>query len=265
MNYRYLLQLTAVLYLSIALSGCTNSVISNYWPQPVQSESQRTIKDRLLVIQVRSIQDQILLIENSKSKDKPLIAQKIALNSELKKKEKNLLECSLYHLSKRLTLALNCATLAHSISQSDESSQALQAIRQSLAKRAKQRQVTQDANTKRKRDSLMALAKKQILQTNHSATIKTLNQLLAISPNDTEAKQLLGDLKSIQEKHVAELIAMGDQLYRDERIEQALAVWKAAQNLALDNREVLIRIERAEKVLGSVNKIKALPENKPQS
>jgi hypothetical protein len=233
--------------------------------QPVISKSEQKLEDKLLLIEFNSLLDSIALIESHKlDKDNKMqmLSRVKSLEQQLTQKEDKLLSCSIRHKNRDLDLALQCAQAANKISPTVASKSALNYVEQQLADKAKLKQVSQTAKKQRKRDSLMALAKKQTLQPNHSATIKTLNRLLALSPDDKEAKQLLHELKSIQKKHVVELIAMGDSLYRNEKIEQALAVWRAAKNLSENNMELLGKIDRAEKVLGSVNKIKGMP-NQP--
>ncbi len=51
------------------------------------------------------------------------------------------------------------------------------------------------------------------------------------------------------------LFSVGDQLYRDGQLEQAVAVWQSLLKLTPDNTSVKARIERAEHVL---NKLQAL-------
>lgn len=234
-------------------------------PKIVVDKTRYSFEDKLLLIETRGLLERLEILNEVQLTPKNtnrVRTHKHELKRQLAEKQVPLSSCSQRHKNRRLNLAVACARLAQKIGPSATSNATLQDIQQRIAKRKERKQITQTANIKRKRDSLMALAKKQIRQPNHIATIKTLNQLLATAPNDREAKRLLRDLKAIQQKHVSELISMGDRLYRNENIEQALSVWRAAKNLSNNNKELLAKIDRAEKVLGSVNKIKALPENK---
>lgn len=240
------------------LSGCSST-------PKIDSENQgdkqeiRYLEDKILLIESRSIYEKIELV-NKLSAESPksylLISRRFILEKQLEVKVSNLLSCVAYHQAEGLNLALKCAKLAHEVTPSDNTQQVLDETLQLATDRTVKRQSITQAKVDHKHNALMALAKKQMTQPNFVAGIETLEKLLKISPDDEEVKKLLAELTSRQAAQVADLTTMGDNLYLEENIEQALAVWQAVIKLDPENQEVLSRIDRAHKVIEKMDQIK---------
>lgn len=245
-----------LLFATAFLNGCAS--LSSSYSDPDDYTIQRTLEDRMLVLDILNLYKKLTLVMQSlpeKSHARHLDLQTRNLKRQLFVRRSNLLECSSEHQGQKLDLALDCAYLAHKVSQSSESEENFNQIKKLIADKA--------------RGSLAADKNKskgnEYSQPNYKTSIDALNRLLEVAPEDKEAKQLLTQLKSIQGKRIASLMARGDRLYREEKVGEALTVWIEAVKLDDDNKAVSDRIARARKVLGEVNKIKRLPKLKTDS
>ncbi|VAW60470.1 hypothetical protein MNBD_GAMMA11-1743 [hydrothermal vent metagenome] len=87
---------------------------------------------------------------------------------------------------------------------------------------------------------------------------KHLNMLLKTSPEHKKAKLLLKKLNTELEIKLQDMLASGKYLYSQNKINEALVIWKKAQKIAPGNKELTQLIYRTEKVS---KKIKSLEHN----
>ena len=72
----------------------------------------------------------------------------------------------------------------------------------------------------------------------------------------SEVKAIKDNLREVVDRHVTELVAKGDSLYRADKVHEALQQWNEALSLAPDNRALQERIDRANKVLVRLEELK---------
>lgn len=75
-----------------------------------------------------------------------------------------------------------------------------------------------------------------------------LTKILAINPDHKQATQLLDKLESEIHRLISGKISMGKELYSNQKINEALIIWRQAQKLSPDSEELTQLIQRAEKV-----------------
>jgi len=81
-------------------------------------------------------------------------------------------------------------------------------------------------------------------------------QIPAANSNNSEVMAVKDDLHVAVSKHVAQLIASGDALYRADKVNQALQQWMQARSLDPENQQLQERIDRANKVLARLEELK---------
>lgn len=253
-----------LLFATALLNGCAS--LSSSYSDPDDYTIQRTLEDRMLVLDIHNLFKKLTLVMQSlpeKTHARHLDLQTRNLKRQLYVRRSNLLECSNEHLGQKLDLALDCAYLAHKVSQSSESEENLKRIKKLIVDKARESLVADKG--KSKGAASKSRQGKQSSQPNYRTSIDALNRFLEVAPEEGEAKQLLIQLKSIQGKRIASLMARGDRLYREEKVAEALTVWREAVKFDDNNKAISDRIARARKVLGEVNKIKRLPKPKRDS
>lgn len=241
------------------MKGCTTVPSSSMEGLDVQGANyiERALDDRMLIMDIQTLFDKLALVKNllsAKIYDAQLQRKTHGLTSQLTLKRKSLLACSRLHQNKKNDLALDCAYLAHKVAESDESTSSLDQVKKLIADKARRSLTVDKAELKASKN------KGDSIDADYKESINALNHLLLVAPKNTEASKLLKQLKSTQEKRIAKLMAKGDKLYREQKVEKALAIWREAADLDAKNQSIAERIARANKVLGGVNKIKKQPK-----
>ncbi len=228
---------------------------------------KRNREDWILVHETTSLWKKIPYLEELVSIDPENIITKSRLlfwQNMLKSKVPDLIACGSVHLHLDQALAEACVTLAEKIKPTEESAFLLNKIKQSHAKQKRtertKQAVQEKQNKAQRRNRLLKQARAQMADEAIPDAIITLQQLLELVPDDPEGSALLEQVTRLRDEKVANLIAFGDALYREEQIEQAVSVWESAEKLDMGRQDVAARIERAMKVLERLREIQEQPE-----
>lgn len=227
---------------------------------------KRNKEDWILVLETRALRQKIPHLEELAAIDPNNLITKSRLlfwTNLLESRMAGLIACGSVHLHLDQALAEACASLAEQIKPTPESGHLLAKIKQShtaqkLTERTRQA-VREKRDTAQQRERLLKQARAQLADDALADAIASLQRLLEVQPEDSEARELLVEVTRLRDQRVINLIAFGDVLYRDEKIEQAVSVWEAAGKLDVDRPEVANRLERAMKVLERLREIQENP------
>ncbi|AKH19613.1 hypothetical protein AAY24_03725 [Sedimenticola thiotaurini] len=227
---------------------------------------KRNREDWILVHETSSLWKKVPYLEELVSIDPDNIITRSRLlfwQNMLKSKVPDLIACGSVHLHLDQSLAEACVTLAEKIKPTEESAFLLRKIQQSHAEKKRterSKKAVQEKHDKtQQRNRLLKQAQAQIADEAIPDAVASLQQLLELVPDDPEASGLLEQVIRVRDEKVANLIAFGDALYREEQIEQAVSVWESAEKLDMGRQDVAGRIERAMKVLERLREIQEQP------
>ena len=100
-----------------------------------------------------------------------------------------------------------------------------------------------------KKAVLYGLGKSQLGQRKYDESARTLTQLARLAPNYQDSPALLAQAR----ERAAQLhYAQGLQLYREEKLEEAIAQWKAVLEYEPEHANAKKNIEQAERLLRSL-------------
>ena len=234
--------------------------------QAWQHEKQ-TRYHRLAIAETRALLQQQHLLKSISENSPADIRAKTGLLMkavQLEGKLDELNDCINYQKQHNLELASTCGHLVHQIEQSEDSRKKYQSINQAY------QQALQQSRLIRKQRSEQQLLKEAGTLIEQGAYLEAhvmLEEVLNSSPDNSEALALIQQLDSRLKQQAEILFSVGDQLYRDGQLEQAVAVWKSLLKLSPDDTNLKARIERAERVLTkleSLRKEQAEAERKPE-
>jgi tetratricopeptide (TPR) repeat protein len=224
---------------------------------------KRNSEDWILVYETRSLQKKLPHLERLAQIDSEnLITQSRLLfwSKLLESKVASLISCGSMHLHLDPALAEACTMLSEEIKPTRESAHLLSKIKKTRAAEKSVQQNKEAVRVKRnlsqQRDRLLAQAIALYEEENYPESIFSLQRLLKLMPNDTEAITLLDEVTNVRDQRVEKLIKFGDALYRDEQIGQAVSVWESAEKLDAGRADIASRIDRAMKVLERLREIK---------
>jgi tetratricopeptide (TPR) repeat protein len=100
-----------------------------------------------------------------------------------------------------------------------------------------------------KKAVLYGLGKSQLGQRKYDESARTLTQLARLAPNYQDSPGLL---KQARERAAQQHYAQGLQLYREEKLEEAVTEWKAVLEYEPDHANAKKNIEQAERLLRSL-------------
>lgn len=224
---------------------------------------KRQLEDRILVLEAGAIWKKLPLLEKLAQSDPDsyiLESRLLFWKKLLESKEDNLISCAGYHLKKNLLLAKECVELARKIDpgfahnalikEIDHSLQVRKSIRKSKIKeKKKQHRLVQI-------DQLLETAKERLSTKDYAGGVRALDKLLKLAPKNPEAIKLHVRAKAERDQQVTELVKLGDRLYREEQIEQAVIIWEIAAKLDPGENDIANKIDRALKVLGRLQEIR---------
>ena len=234
--------------------------------QAWQHEKQ-TLYQRLTIAETRALLQQQQLLKSISENSPADIRAKTALllkAVQLEGKLEELNDCIDYQKQHNLELASACGHLAHQIEQSEDSRKKYQSINQAYQQALQQSQLIRK---QRSEQQLLNEARMLIEQGAYLEAHVILEEILNSSPDNKEALALIQQLDSTLKQQAEILFSVGDQLYRDGQLQQAVAVWKSLLKLSPDDTNLKARIERAERVLSkleSLRKEQAEVERKPE-
>jgi tetratricopeptide (TPR) repeat protein len=158
----------------------------------------------------------------------------------------------------QLSLRLNHTTTAQ------ETLSRLQSLRASHQqveqKKASIKQAKKEQNIQRSQQQqtevLLAEAQQALKQNNLQVARAAFVQLPTQTKNNSEVIATKNNLREAINRHVAELVAKGDSLYRADNVLEALQHWNEALSLDPENHALKERIDRANKVLARLEELK---------
>jgi len=169
--------------------------------------------------------------------------------------------CANHQIKRENKLAKRCLEAAHKIAPTDQAQKMLKQIarKQTGIKKKKQIRAQKDAERGRaeERRTILAEVHSNMQAKFYYEAIKLLNPLVGDYEGDQELQVLMKEAVAGRDLQVFHLIGHGDQLYREEQIEDAVAIWEQASSLNPDNRSIAQRIARARKVLDKLEEIKS--------
>ncbi len=226
-----------------------------------QTNNQR-LEDWILLYETESMlaQRPLLVSLSQSDPDNLILKARLQLhNALLSPKRALLINCAENHQDKEIKLARRCIEAARIINDSPKVQTLLAAIRQ------KQQgiKMEQVARVKAEQRNTAITKSREYLEKNQYAQVIQLLQPFVIeNPDDLEIKVLYQEADAGRDLQILQLISQGDILYRSERTEEALAIWKQAELLDPGFEDLNTRIVRAEKVLKQLQKIKESKDTK---
>lgn len=109
---------------------------------------------------------------------------------------------------------------------------------------------------RRQTEELLAETQKALEKNRLQEARAAFVQIPAATSNSSEVMAIKDNLNEALNKHVFELIAAGDSLYRADNVDGALEYWIEAQSLDPENQKLQERIDRANKVLARLEELK---------
>lgn len=219
------------------------------------AHNKTTLQHKLLISEAGGLVEQQALLEQIRESGNDDLATNTTLllkDLQLDGKLVGLNSCVEYQRQHDLALARRCSELANHIEASSDSQQRYeninQAYQQALANTRRLRQ-------QRTEEQLLDEAVTQRDQGRFLEAHLLLQEVLSSSPDNPRAHQLLKELDNTLEQQAGILASVGDRLYRDGQLEQAVAVWTSLLELRPEDAQVKARIERAQRVL---NKLETL-------
>jgi len=225
--------------------------------QQAWQHEKKTLYQRLLVSETRALLQQQIILNNIAENSPADIKAQTALlikNLLIKGKLEALNNCVAYQKAYSLKLARNCGQLINEIEQTDQSLSLYNDINQAYRQALQQNLAIQQ---RRSETQLLKEAEALIGKESYVEAQALLEELLQLSPDNRHAQQLLGEIDSTIRQQATILFNIGDQLYRDGQLEQAIAVWESLLNMTPDNPVAKARIERAKHVISKLQSLRS--------
>jgi tetratricopeptide (TPR) repeat protein len=225
----------------------------------VQSEWQTNVQrleDWMLLYETEAmlLQRPLLVSMSESDPDDIILKARLQLhNASLRSKRALLIACAENHQGKEIKLARRCIEAARIINETYKVQQLLAGIKE------KQQGIQREQlarNKAEQRQTAIAQSRKHLENNEYVEVVQLLQSVIAEHPDDVELNVLYQEAKAGRDLQILQLISQGDRLYRSERTEEALDVWKQAEQLDPTFEDLNTRIVRAEKVLKQLQKIK---------
>jgi tetratricopeptide (TPR) repeat protein len=225
----------------------------------VQSEWQSNVQrleDWMLLYETEAmlLQRPLLVSMSESDPDDIILKARLQLhNASLRSKRALLIACAENHQGKEIKLARRCIEAARIINETYKVQQLLAGIKE------KQQGIQREQlarNKAEQRQTAIAQSRKHLENNEYVEVVQLLQSVIAEHPDDVELNVLYQEAKAGRDLQILQLISQGDRLYRSERTEEALDVWKQAEQLDPTFEDLNTRIVRAEKVLKQLQKIK---------
>ncbi|MGD8619148.1 MAG: hypothetical protein PVH54_08145 [Gammaproteobacteria bacterium] len=128
-------------------------------------------------------------------------------------------------------------------------------LKKASVKQAEKKQKIQRSQ-QQQTEVLLAETQQALEQNNLQVAHAAFVQIPASTSNNSEVIAIKDNLREAVKKHVTELVARGDSLYRADNVHEALQQWNKALLLDPENRPLQERIDRANKVLARLEELK---------
>jgi len=225
---------------------------------------ERLLEDRILVAEMTATREKIKILEKLSQGEPDNFLYKTRLlftRQHANSRADSLVACGRFHGEAHPRLAKLCLEQAMAIKPSEETGELLSGVNDRI-RQNKRASVSRKANRdtqKRKREvtQLLADAEKAIDRGAYVDALSKLDKVIEEDPDNADAQRLLSETQTTLGKHVETLVRIGDQLYREEKIAPAVAIWEAALELDPDQQEVTEKIDRARRVLEKLEAIRS--------
>lgn len=234
-------------------------LVLNQW-----NARKRRLEDWMLVYDIEALllkHPLLVSLSQSDPNDFLLKSRLLFLDSLLATKRKALVLCANTQIKLEDKLAKRCLEAAQKITPTTEEKKLLKQIdhKQTGIKKKQKMRAQKDAERNRAEDRRLVL---QEVRANMQAqfyyeAIKLLDPLLVTYTNDKELEVLMAEAVAGRDYQVDQLIKHGDELYRDEHIQEAVAIWEQAASLNPKNTGIVQRITRARKVIDNLEEIRS--------
>jgi len=266
--------LSAVELLSVALQRVPHSDklrdLRNKLEHERVQELKRNERERLIT-RANYMLDQQELYQQQANLTPPSLGQRweisrynreaVALSGQLLEHGENAL------LQNDLAIAETCLQLSLRLnhnSTAEETLSRLQLLRASQQqveqKKASVTQAKKEQKIQRSQQQqtevLLAETQQALKQNNLHVAHAAFVQIPAATSNNSEVIAIKDNLREAVNRHVKELVAKGDSLYRADNVHEALQHWNEALSLDPENRALQERIDRANKVLARLEELK---------
>jgi hypothetical protein len=236
---------------------------------------KRLLEDRILVAEAASLGEKTALLEKLYQAEPNNVLYQSRLlfwRQFYQSRENSLIVCGRLHGETHPQLAKLCLQQAIEIQPSAEAEKLLNDVdkrieNQKLASfsryekqtaRIKERKEEQTARNKAQEvEQLLAEAEDAIQQGAYGDAMSKLDKAAKADPDNPKVRQLRSETRSILDERVTTMVRLGDQLYREEKLVHAVAVWEAALELDPNREEISGKIDRARRVMEKLEAIRS--------
>lgn len=221
---------------------------------------KNNLEDWILVYEIEGmLLTRPLLVSMSQSDplDYPLKRRLRLFDSSLNSKRELLLICTRRQLELSLKLAKRCIEAAQQIHLSIQVQTLLSQIQNKQSSKLKTKQKKEALSIAEARSVILMKARSHLQESFYYEAVKVLEPLSLSDKDDQEVNILMEEALTGRDLQMLQLISHGDRLYREEHIQEALEIWEQAVKLDPTNIDVTLRINRAKKVLETLQEIRA--------
>ena len=247
---------------------------------------KRLIEDRILVAEAASVGEKIALLEKLYQAEPNNVLYQSRLlfwRQYYLSREDSLIACGMHHGETHPQLAKLCLQLAVEIQPSAEAEKLLNDVdrrikNQTLASfsrsekqtaRIEERKEEQTARIEERKEEqtarnkvqeveqLLAEAQKAIQRGAYADAMAKLDKAAKEDPDNPKVRQLRSETRSILDERINAMVRLGDQLYKEEKLVHAVAVWETALELDPNREEISGKIDRARRVMEKLEAIRS--------
>lgn len=140
----------------------------------------------------------------------------------------------------------------------------LRARREAAARaRAERREAERAARLRAALGRAMERARAALAAGRLAEALEAAREARRLAPDDREVRALAGEVEAAARRRADALKREGQRLYAAGRVEAALARWREAHRLAPDDTELARWVERAERVLARLRRLRPAPQAAP--
>lgn len=221
------------------------------------------LQAHLLLEETKALQKQLPILNRLAHSDPNNLqtAEKLlTVRSGLIFNRKALSECGWQQSYRQGTLAQQCLKLALSIEANAKDQRLLKQLTtkkdQTIQKEEKKQQEIKNTQWENRNQERLQQARLLLRNSQFVKSRTQLNLLLREDPNNKEAITLLSKLKITLEASLDSLLKVGDQMYREGQIEEAIATWQTAMDLDPNDLRAKEKMERADRVLKNLESLR---------
>ncbi|MGD2119215.1 MAG: hypothetical protein PVG66_12700 [Chromatiales bacterium] len=225
--------------------------------------TKQTLKHRILISETRALLEQKPLLEQitaANPSDLSARARSVIVDLHLNGKTEPLSHCAEFQQQHNLQLAVDCSELLNRISGTDSSEKNYQATlkqyQQVLAKSKQSLQQRQQRSMKKNHNQLVEQASELIDTGRYLEAQVLLEEVLRNNPQHANANKLMPQLRTEIDEQINMLLSVGDQLYREGKLEQAISAWQSLLRFDPEHAQAKTKIERARHVISKLETLR---------